>query len=132
MAGEKVKLEVIRRGKKVEVFVTLGDVDSSSGMEPGTSGAEIEKLGLKVSRVTPKFKEKYDLSSNEGVLILSVADNSAGAMAGLKEGDVILEASGMTLNKPSDLARAIKKSPKSVVLLVLRDGRTSFISLSVK
>nr|WP_321503183.1 DegQ family serine endoprotease [uncultured Dethiosulfovibrio sp.] len=127
MAGEKVPLEIVRRSKKETVEVLLAEVDDTVAFGSSDSG-QVDRLGVKVAKVTAQWREKYELSSDDGVVVLSVDERSPAARAGIKEGDVILEANGLSLSGPSNLAKALKEGD-SAVLLVRRDGRTSFISI---
>ncbi|SMG18272.1 DegQ family serine endoprotease [Dethiosulfovibrio salsuginis] len=127
MAGEKVPLEIVRRSKKETVEVLLAEVDDTVAFGASDSG-QVDRLGVKVAKVTAQWREKYGLPSDDGVVVLSVGERSAAARAGIKEGDVILEANGLSLSGPSDLAKALKEGD-SAVLLIRRDGRTSFISI---
>ncbi|PIE53992.1 MAG: protease [Dethiosulfovibrio peptidovorans] len=130
MAGDTVKLEVIRKGHPKTLSATLTDVDDTTAFGDSDSG-QVDRLGVKVAKNSSQLREKYRLSTDDGVVITGVDERSVAAMAGLKEGDVILEANGKSLHSPSDLARAMKRSKSAAVLLVSRDGRTSFLSLSL-
>lgn len=127
MAGEKVALEVVRRSEEKKIEVLLAEVDDTVAFGAPDSG-QVDRLGVKVAKVSGQIREKYELSSDDGVVVLSVDERSSAARAGIKEGDVILEANGLSLSGPSDLAKALKDGD-SAVLLVRRDGRTSFISV---
>lgn len=127
MAGEKVSLDVVRRSEAKKIDVVLAEVDDTVAFGAADSG-QVDRLGVKVAKVTGELRGKYDLSSEDGVVVLSVDEGSYAARAGIKEGDVILEANGVSLSSASDLAKALKKGD-SAVLLVKRDGRTSFLSI---
>lgn len=129
MAGDKVVLGLVRRGEKMDISVTLAEVDDTVAFGVEGDSGQIDRLGINVSKVSGQHKEKYGLSSDDGLVVLSVDERSSASRAGIKEGDVIIEANGSVLRGPSDLAKAIKKSDGPAVLLVRRDGRTSFLSV---
>ena len=88
--------------------MVLAEVDDTVAFGSAESG-QVDRLGVKVAKVTGELRGKYELSSDDGVAVLSVDEESYAARAGIKEGDVILEANGVSLSSASDLAKAIKK-----------------------
>ena len=61
---------------------------------------------------------------------------SAGAKVGLQAGDIITMARGVAVNTPADLAAAVEAQKKSnrtsVMLMVMRDGKTAPVLLDLK
>src|SRR5918993_5005881 len=66
----------------------------------GTRG----RLGVSVQSLTPELEEYFGVK-NGGVLVSSVAQNSAAAKAGLKAGDVITSINGDRVADSGDLMR---------------------------
>ncbi len=128
MAGDTIKLEVIRDGKTMSFSVTLTAVDST--VAESTS----EKLGLKVATITPDLRKELNLSENDkGLVVTEVEPKSPAARAELRRGDIILEANGREVTTPEDLFKAIDSSKRNKVpLLVRRGGHTSYLPLNVK
>ncbi len=129
MAGDKVTLEVNRGGKNQTFTVTLGEVD-----EPVMIGDEelSEKLGFKVTRLTSELRSKLNIPVSEsGLVVTSVAEGSPASRVGLRENDLLLEANRQSLKDVSDLARVVDKA-ETLVLLVLRDGRSAYVTLRLK
>lgn len=127
MAGEKILLDIVRRTESKAIEVVLAEVDDTVVFGSKDSG-QVERLGVKVSKITGNLREKYELPSEDGLVVLSVEERSEAARVGIKEGDVILEANGITLVSISDLAKSLKKGDSAVILLK-RQGRTFFISV---
>jgi serine protease Do len=50
-----------------------------------------ERLGLTVEPLTPETAERFGLSARAGVVVTDVKPGSAGAEAGIRPGDAILE-----------------------------------------
>jgi len=88
-----------------------------------------ESLGIEVSPVTPTLKQKYNIDSEKGVVVVGVKPGSISDRVGIREGDLIMEANGVVLKTVDDLKKALQRNPDSVVLLVMREGRTFFVSL---
>jgi serine protease Do len=65
------------------------------------------RLGITVSSLSEQLAEYF--GTKEGVLVSSIADDSAAAKAGLKAGDVIVAIDGTSVGSPSDLAREVRR-----------------------
>ncbi len=133
LAGSKVTLTVVRQKKTVKIEATLGETPGSEvKAASGDGGAKaLNGLGIKVSAVTDDALKKNSLKKDEGVLVASVEEGSMAQRAGIRENDVILEMNGLRLEGLSDLDKVDDKSG-SVVLLVMRDSRTFFVSIRTR
>jgi len=63
-------------------------------------------LGISVGDLSDQLAQYF--GTKDGVLVTSVADNSAAAKAGIKAGDVITSFNGTDVTSPSDLRRRIQ------------------------
>ncbi len=128
MAGDTIKLEVLRDGKTMKFSVTLAEVDASA------AESSAEKLGFTVAVITPDLRKELNLSEHDkGLVVTEIDPKSQAARAGLRRGDIILQANGREVTTPSELFKAIDSSKKNrVPLLVQRGERTSYLSLNVK
>jgi serine protease Do len=74
-------------------------------------------------------------AGSDGVVIINLDPDGAAAQKGLKVGDVILEAGGKTVGKPSEVANILadaKKDGRKAVLLRVKSGdETHFVALVV-
>jgi len=82
--------------------------------------------GVQLKKVTPELQQKLGLPENEGLLVVAVDANSAGAAAGLKANDVLVKIN--TKAVPSDangLSKLLteQKANEPLELVVLRDGK---------
>jgi serine protease Do len=68
-----------------------------------------------------------------GVIIRQVQQGSPAAEAGLRPGDVIVEVNRQAVKNPEDLRRAMEATQPgaSLLLLVQRDGATSYLTVRV-
>lgn len=78
------------------------------------------RLGVTVQALTPDLEEYFG-ATNGGVLVSSVAQNSAAAKAGVKAGDVITSINGRRVADASDLMRELTDASGEVTLTLLRD-----------
>jgi serine protease Do len=138
--GATLRLKVVREGKSVTVTAKLDEMPgteglgSGSGLPSGTSSGEeaLEKVGIAVSSLTPEMARRYRLDRSSGLVVAEVAENSPAHLAGIREGDLLLEANGRKVSDLSSLDSALRKRSSSIVLLIERDGKTFFVSLKAE
>lgn len=81
------------------------------------------RLGITVDSLSEQLGDYF--GTKEGVLVTSVADDSAAAKAGLKAGDVIVSVNGATVDSPSDLSRRVQRldDGEEFTLEIVRDKK---------
>jgi S1-C subfamily serine protease len=81
------------------------------------------RLGISIDSLSPQLAEYF--GTKDGVLVTSVSDDSAGAKAGLKAGDVITSFNGTTINQPQDLRRRLQNvdDGDEFTIAVMRDKK---------
>lgn len=86
---------------------------------PGRAG----RLGISIDSLSPQLAAYF--GTKDGVLVTSVSDDSAGAKAGLKAGDVITSFNGTTINEPQDLRRRLQNvdDGDEFTIAVMRDKK---------
>ena len=134
---KKVDLTIFREGKEQTLNVVLGRLpaDKQAKVEEPTNvqedKAQLASLGLTLvpSSVVPG-------GSKEGVTVAEVDPDGIAAQKGFAVGDVILEAAGKPVSKPSDVANAFsaaKKDGGKAVLMRVKNGDTiRFVALATK
>jgi serine protease Do len=90
-------------------------------------------LGVETQEVTAEKAKELKLSSERGVFVGKVLEESPAAKSGLKDGDVITEINGQRVEGSVQFRRMIREIPagRSVQLTVWRDGRTQNISATL-
>jgi serine protease Do len=89
------------------------------------------QIGVAVEPLTKQLAEYFGVTDGKGLLISSVRENSPAARAGLKAGDVIVEADGKQLNRDLDLMRAVnEKKEGDVSLTIIRDKNRQTIRVT--
>jgi serine protease Do len=132
--GSAIKLKVIRGGDPREVTVTLGEAANEKvavGKEKPDGGSP---GGLSVENLTPQIARQLGLSPGAGgVVVDEVQDGSRAEDAGLRRGDVIQQVNRQPVNNMAEFERTMKQAgDKSAVLLVNRNGHTSFFVIAAK
>ncbi|WP_457567384.1 Do family serine endopeptidase [Desulfurobacterium sp.] len=132
--GERVKLGIIRNGKRETITVKIGQMPQHEVVADALS-----TLGLSVQKLTPTLKQKLGIPDNiSGLVVTDIKPGSPADDAGLKEGDVIVSAGTEPQNlKPvkdvESFARLVEKAKDNGVLLkVYRNGFSFFVVLKAE
>lgn len=126
--GTKVALEVWRQGQREAFSVRLGDAgDQQAKLAAKVDSPENGRLGLALRPL--QAQEKRAAGVNQGLLVEDAAGPAA--MAGVQPGDVLLAANGTPIQSKEQLRVIVSKSPKSVALLIQRDGNQMFVPVRI-
>ena len=127
-----VKLGIIRNGSPMTLDVTLGTMpaDKTANAEmrnlDDNAGSALAKLGLTLRPA----------HGQDGVVVADVDPDGAAADKGLKQGDVILEVSGKSVSRPSEVAEAIDAAKsdgkKSVLVRVKSNDGEHYLTLPTR
>lgn len=131
-SGTRVRLGVLRDGKRISTEVTLTDRDENviAGRVPPRGGDATESMGLTVRDLTPA--EKQELNIDSGVRVTLVAEGSEAEDKDIQVNDVIEEVNRQPIASARefrDQVEKIRKAGKPVVLIVNRNGATRFETL---
>ena len=77
--GSKVRLDISRRGKAVELTATLAERPSALSKQEPSSQEPEQTLGLEVQDLTQDLAEQLHLTAGEGVIVAAVAPDSPAA-----------------------------------------------------
>ena len=137
-----VRLTISRNGSEQEMSITVGKrEDFNTLIAPGgeLSGRLLDELkrapgaytysfgsgrriGVSTSTLTKQLAGYFGVAGGKGLLITSVKENSPAEKAGLKAGDVIIDADGEKIEQVGDLSGAInRKSEGEITLTIVRD-----------
>jgi serine protease Do len=131
--GNSVKLGVVEKGAEKTVTLKLGELpaqreakaDAQDNEQPGS---DVGKLGLTLAPASSVAG-----SGSQGVVITGVDPNGAGAEAGFKTGDVILDVAGKQVSNPADVRKALadaRGDNKKNILMRVKSGEgTRFVAI---
>ncbi len=90
-------------------------------------------LGVSIQDLNDDLRKYFNIQEQQGVVIAKVFQDSPAAKAGLKEGDVILKASGNFISDKEDIVERIGEleEGKVVELLIVRDGSQRTVSVTI-
>jgi serine protease Do len=91
-------------------------------------------LGIQIEDVQAALAEKFNLSTNQGVLIKRVNEKSAAEDAGLVQKDVIVGIDGFPVNNVSELQEHVARNRPGAEITVsfLRDGELKNLKVTLK
>ncbi len=128
--GEKVKLEVWRKGRPEELTAKLGNAsDKAAKVARSDGGAAGQgKLGLALRPLQPEERREAGIAS--GGLVVEDTSGPA-ALAGVQAGDVLLAINGTPVKSIDQVREVVAKSDKSVALLVQRGDDKIFVPVRI-
>lgn len=132
--GEKVKVEILRKGKSRVLRVKLGELpeEDIKVAEASTRTEDDSRLGVLVNDLTSEQRTKLEIKDG-GVLVTRIKAGPA-RKAGVRRGDVVLMVNNINIKGVKHFNEVVEGLPagKSVPLLVQRRGGPVFLALKVK
>ena len=123
--GETVRLSVWREHKALDIEAKLGGATPADPAvaDAGGDAAAGPRLGLSLRALQPQEKSQARL---DGGLVVEQVSGAA-ERAGIETGDVLLAINGKPVNSIEQIRSVLKSQPKSVALLVQRQGHQIFV-----
>ncbi len=133
-SGTKVRLGVLRDGKRINAEVVLTDRDETllAGRRAPAPGEEAGDIGIAVRDLTPS--ERTELKVDAGVRVTDVTEGSEAQDKDIQVNDVIEEVNRVPVANTRDFraeVNKVRKSGKPIVLIVNRNGATRFETLKL-
>jgi S1-C subfamily serine protease len=127
--GERLSLEVRRGDKTKKISLVTGERPSEDGpqsRQPSTQDTSM--LGLALEEMTPRLRERFQYEGDGMVFIRAVEPGSDADRAGLRPGDIILQADRRAIRSIADVRTALTDG--EALLYVERESRRFFQPLS--
>lgn len=100
------------------------------------SGGDIQRayLGINITNVSDALASGIKVPVSQGVYVASAVPNSSAQLAGIEEGDVIVDVDNSVVNNYDDLQNALKfaKVGDTVNLTVFRNGKKKSIPVKLR
>ncbi len=128
--GGTVKLALLRRGKKMELSVVLGELGGKTVAKLNKSQGALG--GLSVETLTDPVRRRLGIPRRvAGVVVTGVDGGSAARAAGLQTDDVILEYDRKTINSAAQFQSLYLHTKRGgkVILLIFRQRSTMYLLL---
>ena len=133
--GARVKLVVIRNGRRKRISVTMGewtDERTAAAEEPKVEETDI---GVTVQEMTPELADHLNVDKDtKGVVVTGIVPGSPAQRARLTPGSIIIEVNREPVDSVAGFREALGKpqESKSILLLVLQEGMTRLIWVSIE
>ncbi len=127
--NKEVTLGILREGKPVTVRVTIGEQPA----EMLVSGKFDNQLkGVRVQNITPDMRRTLAIPKRIGGVVIAGIEEGSPGEGVLAKNDVILEINRKKIQSVKDYEAVVRKlkSEQSVLLLVYRNGFTTYVTLS--
>lgn len=128
--GRKVKVEILRDGKRQNLDVTIGKLDEAIASTGTPNAAQSPSIDLTVEDLGEEQRHRIGLRSG-GVVITAVGQGPAG-QAGLRRGDIIIEVNRKLVRNAAAFDELIRKSGNSPLLYVQRGDQRIFIAVELE
>jgi serine protease Do len=125
-----VTVKVMRDGKPMTLSATVARLDEPETRE-ATAAQSKGKLGLSVENITAEQARALGLGDRKGVVVREVAPDSKAGDAGIRAGDVILEADRKPVSSVEELRKIVDqhKADSPLVMLVKRDRGSVYVAV---
>ncbi len=131
--GATAKIALIRDGKKQSISLKVGKLPGPKQLAKAFKPAFQKRLGIEAQDLTPEIRKEIRAKTKKGVVISNVLPDTPADRAGLRRGDVIVEANRKTVADTEGLRAALKKGEgEGNLLLIERRGSTFYVALEGK
>jgi serine protease Do len=132
--GSRVRLDIVRDGKPVDLTVKLGERPAAAAQKGQPAEESDQVLGLEVEELTRELAQRFHYKPGEGVIVSAVTPGSPAADKGIRPGDLILSVNRQDVASVDDFTAAVKKAGKrgKVLLLVKRGEIAQFVTVPLE
>lgn len=123
---------VWRNNQQTDIKVEIGHLEETTKQSLTNSQAKT-KLGFEVNNLTPDLANSLGYTQDQGVVVTHIDPASPAALAGLKNGTLIMAVNRKKVENVEQFQSAVQTTPEgSPVLLQIKEGKAvRFIALIV-
>ncbi len=128
--GARVRLEVMRAGRRTHVVLTTQERPGARNQDGAVSAPRMQPTenrgpadGMSLSALDGEQRRRL---GSDGALVADVSPGSDADRAGIRRGDVILEADGEAVRQPAQVGSALRDGR---ALLRVRRGENTFYTV---
>ena len=128
--GTKIKLVVLRDGKRKPVTIKLGKRPPTEELYGALKPETTEELGFTVRDLSEEFAERFGYKDEKGVIVMEVDPGSQAAEKGVSPGTLIKEVNRKPISNTRQFNDEIKKAKANggaVLLVKLPNGYTKIV-----
>lgn len=131
--GNSVTVDVLRNGKAKQLEITIEPLDDGQQVSSVTPSEPVDesRLGVEVAELPNDMKTELGLKN--GVVVAKIVADGAAAIAGIREGDVILAINREMVKSVEQLESLVAKAPanEAIPVLVQRNTSPMFLALTL-
>jgi len=131
---ETARIVLWREGEKKEVSVEVGQRGEQLADKQQEPSEEAGVQGMRLRPLTEKEARSLGMQAPKGLVIEGIQQGSAAHQAGLRPGDVILQANGRLVESVEEFEAVVDQAKEKgvVLLLVNRKGQNLFQALRLQ
>jgi S1-C subfamily serine protease len=123
--GDRLNLEVRRGDKTRRIVLVTGERPSEDSAQSRQQSVQDDSmLGLALEDLTPRLRERFRYEGDGRVFVRGVAPGSDADRAGLRPGDIILQADRQPVRSIDDVRAALRDG--KALLYVERESQRFF------
>ena len=106
-------------------MIWIGDEDHATHYTMGHEfGGKGGFLGVQLTELTPELRSHFGVSTDEGVMVAKIVDDSAAFRAGIQVGDIITRVDGSAVGTTTELTHAVRahEEGETIALEIWRAG----------
>ncbi len=133
--GQKATVTLMRKGKKHEIRVKVGELSGESDIGEEAPQPANKKWGLMLEDlkdIDPRMAYQHGIDADHGVVVVGVQPGSPAAAAGVQNGDIILEVNGNKVDSVKEVKEQFAKKDKDDSLLLLVKKRQGSVFVVLK
>ncbi|WP_414542828.1 HhoA/HhoB/HtrA family serine endopeptidase [Nostoc sp. CCY0012] len=134
---------IIRGAQGLGFAIPINTVQRISQQLSAKGRVDHPYLGVQMATLTPELKERintranrigdrFNLSANEGVLLISIVPRSPASVAGLRAGDVIQSINNQPVTKIEEVQRLVENSTIGVPLQIQVERNGQSVPVAVR
>lgn len=138
--NEKARVEIVRRGSPKHITIRIGSAPEEPvhSKAPGESNmipfsARRPWIGIRTAELNGDLADYFSVNEDDGILILSVVEDSPADIAGLRAGDILHKFDGKRIRQTEDLDKGIDKfnANAKVGIEFIRKGDRKSVKLNL-
>jgi Do/DeqQ family serine protease len=123
--GDRLTLDVRRGNETSKIVVRAGERPNEASAQSRQQGVQDhDMLGLALEQLTPSLRQRFGYQGDGRVFVRGVAPGSDADRAGLRPGDIILQADRRPVASVADVHAALKDG--TALLYIERDSQRFF------
>jgi membrane-associated protease RseP (regulator of RpoE activity) len=127
--GTSVSITYERGDREFQARALLADAPAGARIEPPPSlppetGQPRRQLGVRLEQVTPALRQQYNLSRDQGVVVVEVAAGGPAANAGMEPGDLLLAVAGRSVSTPEEVSLILNATTENTLPVTILRGES--------